>query len=1514
MRRLRFWHLWTVVFGLSITPMGSAFAQPLPDDVPDRVVVPVPRQIAFPLNEAQSHIAAGQFHQAVQLLQLVIDNPEDYFLDDTCRSSTKRQALDMLRALPASGRQAYELEWGSAASALLDDARTSGNAATIHEVVRRFGLTRAAAAALHQLAVRAFDSGEFLTAALLWEQLQASQPGALSSGDQVQWAIAWDLARNAERGQQRLSKVTGPAVKLKGQDVPLPTAPQSPQAWFTAQVGPRSIGAANALPDWTEVRGGGTRHESAQATGPVGGPVWRVPVLAGIARDAETPQVQEYNQVRQLIDELMAQMTAEDKLTIPTAAPIVAGDTVVFRSLEGLNAVDRQTGQLRWRAVLSDAQLMRQRQALQSLQQQNGVEQLAVSTAKFMVLLREQMFRDATRGSLSTDGHWVFAVESSDPAATVLTEPQRIMLRNNPNPPSPVNKLVAYDLVGGRLVAEIGGHREEPALPFGGMFFLGPPLVRDGKLFCLAEANREVLLLQLRFEGDARPPQFVLEWSQPLAAPERLLAEATLRRLAGLVPSAAGPLLICPTAAGLVAAVDPLQQQLRWGYQYDSLEAMRTSPPRQILFRIRPGLQEIDEDGGRWLESAPVIAGSCVLLTPRDSAELHCVDFLDGTLKWKRPRGQGLFLAGVASDRVVVIGRNAVEALNLVDGKPAWATPMVIPPPAGRGLLLDGRYVLPLSTGEMATLDLNTGQILARSRLLEGQTAGNLAASHGALVSQSVYDLLGFASEPELEAQIASRLEANPSDPRALGWRGELRLHRGELEAGLTDLRTAQKLQPDARSSSALAAALLQGLRTDFQKYRAAAEELDRLPLDRQQRHEFVRLYAEGLTREGRRLEALQQYLRLAESAGDDPLWERIDEVLTARSDRVMQGRVLSLQQSASPQERQAMDAEIVRRLKRTDAPMIDVDRQFLRYFGQHPAAAEVRRRVIEHDLMHDPVKAQRALLALVDSNDAAQAGYATAQLAQMLREQPMSSGLRVWLQRLSREFSSVPVLNDKTGAQLLADWEIDVDALSATAADNWPVGDVDVEHKKKLATMRRIRLAETVGPLGPRFAGWSFEVLDDVEQTFTARDGAGRVKWRVVIPMQPEDQQVRYASQVATPRVFAAGAWLALSTGTKFAVWELPVAGGGEPRFSWQQSLTPPGLAGVASLTLRPEILPNGRRRLRATDVAGLDSPGQLIGLTPNNAVYIIGERLYAADPATGVLQWVRQGAPRQFEATLDQDSIVLLETTSRQARVYRTIDGVELARQDVGNSDDWLWFRGHRLLALTRIDDRQHLALHDLLRGETLWEQDVDVLARCRPIDDAEVLVLHPAGPLQCLALDTGRLRFEARLPALDAIEYLWARKVDDRYELVIRQPVPATGRRRVVAFDMVNQIEMNGLAVAVDGRTEEVLWTREIGPTAFDPVQPARSPILPFAARVDPPPHLAGKNLPPIPGLSATILDARTGAELYNEWESASPPQFQIELNGDRRQITANFHSWMIEFQFPEESVKNGSEERK
>ncbi len=78
----------------------------------------------------------------------------------------------------------------------------------------------------------------------------------------------------------------------------------------------------------------------------------------------------------------------------------------------------------------------------------------------------------------------------------------------------------------------------------------------------------------------------------------------------------------------------------------------------------------------------------------------------DGTPRWKRERGNRLFIAAVLGGTVILVGHSSVEALRLSDGNPVWREPIEIPMPAGHGFRNGTLYHLPLSTGEMATIDL----------------------------------------------------------------------------------------------------------------------------------------------------------------------------------------------------------------------------------------------------------------------------------------------------------------------------------------------------------------------------------------------------------------------------------------------------------------------------------------------------------------------------------------------------------------------------------------------------------------------------------------------------------------------------------------------------------------------------------------------------------------------------------------------------------------------------------------
>jgi outer membrane protein assembly factor BamB len=409
---------------------------------------------------------------------------------------------------------------------------------------------------------------------------------------------------------------------------------------------------------------------------------------------------------------------------LPTRQPIVVGDTVVVRSLADVTALDRRTGRFLWRQ-LPDFFVAK-------LLPADGQES-AVTGWKSDLGNRVQanVWYDTTYGRLSSDGERVYALETPD---TFPEPPQKTRL-----PQQRANVLTAYELAEGegRCVWQVGGESGVGPfeLPLAGRFFLGPPLALGGELYCVCEHGTEVELLVL----DARTGEE--RWSQPLAAADGNPADPTPRH-AGAVVAAADGILVCPTATGTVVAVELSTRSLLWAYAASRPDVVGMEFRRGgILLNGQPVARSSPVG---WADGTPVIADGRVLLTLPSSSELHCLNLLDGSLVWKKPREDGLYVAGVADKRVVVVGAAHVRAYALDDGANPWKQDVSISSrPSGLGLV-DGDCLLLPSGERLVTIDLQGGEITANETVREGVPLGNLVAAGPQLLSQSTDHVFAF--------------------------------------------------------------------------------------------------------------------------------------------------------------------------------------------------------------------------------------------------------------------------------------------------------------------------------------------------------------------------------------------------------------------------------------------------------------------------------------------------------------------------------------------------------------------------------------------------------------------------------------------------------------------------------------------------------------------------------------------------------------------------------------------------
>ncbi len=1474
-------------------------APPASEETPGRLMAILPsHEMQQSASRAQEALKQGRHADAFVLLQRLLDQPEDYFTDQSMEQTLKSQVGEIIAGFTPEQQAAYELLQGSPARKLLEEAQAAGEEERIAIVMRRFPFTAAAHSAMQTIALNRLDQGDVRQAVNLLTRLRAE---SRRTGDQaLELGLREALARQllGEQGSaaellfELRPKSSSVRVQIAGQEIPTFAAVDQAAVWL-AQKFPSSQPAA-ATTDWMSPRGSPSGSLAAADSGPIGGPIWIVDPLADLAAELPAPlNGRAAERLSGLLDAVANSQPDSNRLPFCTLIPVITDELVVFRTASDILALDRRTGAMRWRSVLTDPSF-NPMWAAESVRQ-NEADQLPRSG--LAAYLRDRLLEDRTYGALSSNGKLLFAID--DVTSTLSPQETRVFNGRRVIVPIPngelatetFNYLRAYDLAGGRLVWEAGGSRLAGAGEFSGHYFLGPPLPHDGRLYVLAEVQGEIRLLVL--EADEQRVRTV--WSQPLLAPELWVAQAGERRQMGLMPAVADGMAVCPTGSGGVIGVDLTQRQLRWAHHYpsDAVLSDVSHLDRRHLLRLESRRAGAGESENTWRDGNPLIVDGRILITPIDTDELQCLDLNTGKEVWKAPRDQGLFLAGADAQRVVVVETDRLRGLRLTDGTPVWSDPASFPAPTGRGVWLEDRYLLPLSSGEIATLDLNTGHILARSKLPGGKVAGNLAAGQGALISVSVREALSFRSLPEISTEIAERLKTDSQDAIALGWRGELRLHHREFAAGLEDLRLAIRQSPEPYAKSTLAAALLEGLRVDFDRYRDAIPELESLMDDPQQRQDALWMVARGLEQRGERTMAFARLTTLIESSLDRYTVEHNWQV---RNDRRLSGHLARLYAAADRGERQEMDQLITAWLPAasTGAPE-EVRRQarrFLRCFDFHPSAVTARQTLVGAlDPLEDAVELEMELQRLSRSAAPQVAAPSLARQVRWLLERKRYDDVGELLPEFTARFSEVECEPNTTGQQFAEAIRADESFREYFALEPaWPAGEIrtHVAHSQFAGPpMFRVLPA---GPIPPHYRGWSFHT-DANATILVAADAEGRQQWRLTHPMIPE-MQIFGGNVVIAPgvqRIRLYNHLIAWSTGTRIVVAADLEANRDAPRILWSESLT-----AANEFAIRP--FEGGRYR------------ENLAALTDTAVIYHNGRTLFAADPTTGNLLWSRKDFAAQSAISADAVSVVLSDHdhhlgSSGAVTVIRSTDGAILSRQDAAPTKSVIWRGGGRQLLA---DDgpnvprtRLSLRMQDLVAETTVWQTELAASIAPYILTDSELFTVEENRRLTVRNLQTGEVRWSKDIELITPAEALWVQAWKDRYLVTVGKTTPDP-ETRVMGIDG-QQAPIDGQVLAFDRQTGEQLWSTRVEATAYDVTQPAGWPVLAFVGKkIIPPKPLVA---PVITRLTATFIDKRTGKVVFSKDETANPniSTYIMQVDPDRNRFVANFLAWTLELHY-------------
>jgi len=1461
------------------------------------IFFPADRATLQRLSKAQELLEQQRYGESVHLLGDILEGPEDYFFqpkrDEPIHRSLKAEAQRLIGELPAEGREAYELLYGANARKNLDDAVARGDIAAITDTARRFFHTKAGYEATFLLAAQQLDQGQPLAAALSLKRLQAS-PGAapfeptLSVKLAACWAHAGMNDKARETLQQLVQRDRPGRVVLAGKEIPLFRRDDEALNWLAQVAHLASSTPSDDGDEWNMYRGSPTRNTISNGSSPLLSRRWAIPTSDTFG-----------SPVKEIVKQLRENSQDQGSAQLCSLHPLAVKDLVLMRTVGGLLAINSTTGKRAWPGPVDESirHLLDPGAPSHSLNQParigNAHQVANPALANGPRWLSHRLYEDLTYGTLSSDGVRVFCIEDLDSGLGAADQRQIV----NPNGrrilqtagQRSYNRLAAYDIATeGKLTWEAGGPPGEAQSELAGAFFLGAPLPLADKVYALSELKGEIRLVAL----DAATGK--LDWSQQLAVIETNWGTEQLRRTAGLSPSYSDGVLICPTAAGAVVALDLTTRSLLWGYQYSRTDTNAPEVARFGMIR-NPGLgANAGAGANRWLDASVTVASGHVLLTPPESNQLHVLNLLDGKLLWQKPRDDGLYVGCVHEEKILVIGRNTIRALNLKDGEAVWPEGSFSMPvgsvPSGRGFFNGRRYHLPLSTAEVAAIDMDSGQIVARAKSRDGTVPGNLICHRGAVISQSVDFIERFDQRDDLWQQIAAAIAANPADAEALARRGELLLDEGNFREATESLRKSFEIKADPRTRDLLVDALLEGLRVDFAANAAQLTEIERLIDQPAQRSTYLRLVALGWQNAGDVAAAFDAYLRIAdqESGGDE--LERVDHVLSVRRDRWVQARLRELLDAAGPSDRTKMNGTIQARLDQAEQSAGPASlRRFLSYYGTLPIGDSARERLATRLVEEGTyAEAEQLLHQLELSPDRARAATATARYAALLEAARRHEDAALYYQRLTEDFADVECLDHKTGRQLvdLLPQKSPVRPL-LSPAEAWPIGVVEREEGKTPAgVVTRHFALDLTGPLGP-FHEYSSLCIDQQQQSLVGFDGLGRERWRVPLrdPNQTGNPNTFFGNGQMNP-ARVCGHVVLVSMG--YQILAIDTLGGPNnegARVLWRHDLVDRGPA--AGFQPQPHVIqvPWAVPRLVVADQLGRPL-GSLGPVTSEMACYQRMRSVVAVRPLTGESLWTRNDTEPGSEIFGDGEMLFIVAPNSEDALVVRALDGLELGRRKVAPSTQRMTTLGRRVVSWVIDSGQVHLTVTDAWDQKKIWERQFNATAKAWIVNNEAVAVMTPDGKFSLLALGDGKPLVEESLQAEPQLSEIYVLRSPHQYVLATNRPARVTNgvNRQPVTGGIGNPL-LSGHVYIFDRHNGKKIGSLAVDRDGLLLSQPAALPVLTFATHV----YDQRKNRSHNVEAEFICLDKRTGRVVHEE-KLPQPVQQGLDIVGvpERHQV--------------------------
>lgn len=393
---------------------------------------------------------------------------------------------------------------------------------------------------------------------------------------------------------------------------------------------------------------------------------------------------------------------------------VIDKDHIYRRSLRGLTCVDTETGQSIWEYPLLppvEPQISSSVSSSPIVQRMQGIPSVGFTSMDSSPFV-SVFCRDNSIGQIASDSETLYLIQNTpDYLGASRSTPQFVPFGAR-SPKRDSGRMIAIEKSSGRRIWTLAEttleERLGPSSSSG--WFGGPPLADGHFLYSVFEWDGEMRLGCIsRITGELR-------WSCVLAFPEQTIDRDAVRSLWGCTPVRREGLIWCPTSTGWLTCVDEATQSIVFASKLHELKQqepmIRMGRNQPVVFTRSASLRD------RWSVVRMVSSADRMVIAAHESRDLVWMEAATGVQLKRQEVVQGEILVHADSDRVILSTAEHVRAFDTYSGQFLWLLQLndTTGYPFGQGTLMGDTLALPMSTGCIAAVDLQSGKLTQTSR------------------------------------------------------------------------------------------------------------------------------------------------------------------------------------------------------------------------------------------------------------------------------------------------------------------------------------------------------------------------------------------------------------------------------------------------------------------------------------------------------------------------------------------------------------------------------------------------------------------------------------------------------------------------------------------------------------------------------------------------------------------------------------------------------------------------------